>query len=307
MVTSLLVLARTLHFGGAMMLFALPFFTLFILRPAFASEAAESYSSFCRKMNQWLIISLVVEALSGVGWLWLAIAAANGQSPWRVPAIGELAAAVEQTPLAQLWLVRGALGIALGVALYFVFRQGSTLTFRSPASSWIVLALSGGLLASLAWAGNPPAGIKHQLLHLLVDIPHLLIAAVWPTGLIPMAFFLRYAKRSSRALPARQEVDALQRFSQASLVAVAILFVSGTINVWLMIGSWENLVATTAGRLFLCKMAVVILMVALGACNRLVLLPRIDHTPIIVRTLGRIIIAESFLALLVLLIVAMHV
>lgn len=305
MTTAILVLARTIHIGSAMMLFALPYFILFILRPAFSGAVVESYSWFCRKMTRWLGVALMLEAVSGVVWFWFVAAQMMDRSPWSIVALAKLNAILWQTQFGQLWLLRGAIGTALGVALYFAARNGILLT-RPTRLNELIVVVSGGLLISLAWAGHVAAGLHHQILHLLADTPHLLVAAVWPTGLIPMAYFLWHIKQGNRPVPADREIETLQRFSQSSLIAVTILVVTGSINGWLMIGSWENLVSTTYGRLLLGKMFVVALMIAMGAFNRLHLMPRIREVPVIICTLGRTVVAESCLALIVLFIVGMH-
>jgi copper resistance protein D len=306
MAIAVLVLARTLHIGSAMMLFALPYFMLVILRPAFSVAAIENYSSFCRKMTSWLGIALMLEAISGVVWFWLVVAQTRNQSPWDVPGLADFDAALWQTQFGRLWLIRGVMEVAFGLTLYFVARGGTLLSSGFSLLNWILVTLSGDLLVTLAWAGHAVAGIHRQILHLMAVIPHLLVGAVWPTGLIPMAYFLWSMKKRGKPLPAGREIEILERFSQASLIAVLILAATGSINGWLMIGSWENLIGTTNGRLLLGKILVVAIMIGLGAFNRYHLMPRIHDVPVLVRTLGKTVVAESCLALVVLFIVGMH-
>ena len=306
MTTTVLVLVRTLHFGSAMMLFALPYFLLVILRPASSTHSPGNYDSFCRKLTHWLGFAFVVEAVSGVVWFWLTTAQINNQSPWSLLAPTVLGATLWQTPFGHLWLARGVMGIALGLALYLVARHRTFLLSRPSWLNGLVMSISGCLLISLGLAGHVATGLHHQILHLLADAPHLLVAAIWPAGLIPMAGFLAHVKTGNHPLHSDREMETLQRFSQSSLIAVVILTVTGSINGWLMIGSWNNLIATTHGQLFLCKMLIVAMMIGMGAFNRFHLIPRIHDVPIISRTLGRTILAESCLALIVLFIVALH-
>jgi len=192
------------------------------------------------------------------------------------------------------------------VALYFVSRRKTLLPPRPSLLNGIIVALSGCLLITLAWAGHVVAGIHQQIWHLLADTPHLLIGAIWPMGLIPMAYFLWHINKGNQSSPANREIETLQRFSQTSLIAVLILLVTGSINGWLMIGSWENLVTTTDGRLLLGKVLVVAIMIGMGAFNRFHLMPRIHDVPLMFRTLRKTLLAESCLALVVLFIVGMH-
>jgi putative copper export protein len=189
------------------------------------------------------------------------------------------------------------------VALYFVSQKKAVSSPTSSFLNWLVLALSVGLLVTLAWAGHAAAGIHHHVLHLLADSLHLLIGSSWPMGLIPMACFMWRLNGRRQTTPADREIKALQRFSQMSLGAVLLLVATGFINGWLMTGSWEALVTTTYGRLLLGKVLVVGIMIGLGAFNRFYLLPHVQAESIKFQTLQRTIMVESALALVVLLIV----
>jgi putative copper resistance protein D len=304
--TFILVIARTVHFGSAMMLFALPFFILFILRPNLSAEPAGSYPAFCHAMKKWFEVVLCLEAVSGGVWFWIIAAQKCHQSPGHILSAANLNAVLRHTSFGRLWLIRGGIVIALTVVLCFARRRKALLPPRSPLLNGLILTGSGSLLLSLAWAGHVAAGIHHQILHLLAAAPHLLLGAIWPMGLIPMACFLWQINQANGFSPVHREVETLNRFSQTSLVAVLLLVVTGSIDGWLMIGSWQNLLMTTHGRLFLGKMLVVGVMIALGAFCRLHLMPRIREVPFMFRTLERTLWAESGLALVVVLIVAMH-
>jgi putative copper resistance protein D len=303
MTTTVLVLARTLHIGSAMMLVALPYFVLVVLRVNLADNTTGIYQSFCRKMIKWLWATLILEAVAGFVWFWFVTAQMSNQSPWEILDSADLNTVLWQTQFGQLWLGRVAIGLALGVVLYFVSIRKTLLLSKPSLLNWLVLVVSGFLLITLAWAGHAAAGIHHHVLHLIADTLHLLIGATGPMGLIPMGCFLWHIHRRNQIVPGDREIMALQRFSKINLWAVLILVVTGIINGWLMVGSWEAMITTTYGRLLLSKVVVVGIMIGLGAFNRLYLLPRMQATPILFRTLRRTILAESGLALIVLFIV----
>jgi len=301
MTTVLLVLARTLHIGSAMMLVALPYFMRVILRPLFAADTVKSHDLFCRGVIKWLWVALILEAVSGFVWFWIVTAQMSGQSPWGILDAADLNTVLWQTRFGRLWLGRAVIGAALGVALCFVSRRKTVLP---PGPSLVnCLVISGSLLISLAWAGHAAAGVHHRVLHLVADALHLLIGSIWPMGLIPMACFLWRIDRRNQILPTDQDIEVLQKFSRVSLIAVLFLLATGFINGWLMVGSWEALATTTYGSLLLGKVVVVGIMICLGALNRFHLLPRIEDAPSLFRALRRTIVAESCLALLVLFIV----
>jgi putative copper resistance protein D len=306
MTSAILVLARTVHFGSAMLLFALPYFLLIILRPVFSTETEVRYLPFCRDMEKWLGVALCLEAISGGIWFWIIAAQKLNQSSWRAPSMADLGRVLGHTPFGHLWLLRAGIGLGLGTGLYLALRRKTFLPPRPSFLNGLILIFSGILLITLAWAGHAASGIHHQILHLLADTPHLLLGAIWPIGLVPMAYFLWRNKRADGGLPTNPEVKVLQRFSKTCLIAVLILVVTGSINGWLMIGSWKSLLTTAHGHLFLAKMAVVGLMVAMGAFCHLRLMPTID-APDRVRTLERTLWLESSLAVVVVFIVGMHI
>jgi putative copper resistance protein D len=246
---------------------------------------------------------LILEVVSGFVWFWFVAADMSGDSPWRFLDPADLNTVLWQTQFGQIWLGRAALGVALGVALCFVSCKKTLRPPRSSFLNWLVAAISGVLLMTLAWAGHGASGIHYHVLHLVADILHLFIGAIWPMGLIPMVCFLWHIHRGNQIAPADREIKALRRFSQISFMAVLALVVTGIINGWLMVGSWEALVTTPYGWLLVSKVLVVGIMIGLGAFNRLCLLPRMEAAPILFRTLRKTILAESGLTLVVLFIV----
>ncbi|MCE0498673.1 MAG: CopD family protein [Methylacidiphilales bacterium] len=307
-ITTLLVLARSVHFAGALLLFALPFFAGWTLRPALAGKAAETSGGcgrFGRALMKWFWAALFLEALSGAAWFWLVTVQMSGAELWNVPGSDDLGAVLWQTQFGQLWLDRAA-ALAVLFALTAFAQRGGFFFFFGKSSFWnvLILALSGTLLVSLAWAGHAAAGIYDHNAHLLADMLHLLLGAVWPMGLLPFALFLRHADRTGRTLS--RELAVMQRFSQTSFAAVFILVATGLVNTWLMIGSWSGLFDTVYGRLLLAKVAAVGLMIGLGAYNRCIWLPGLAVAPEdAMRYLGlrRNVVAEAVLAGVVLLIV----
>ena len=124
-------------------------------------------------------------------------------------------------------------------------------------------------------------------------------------GLIPLTCWLRYNEKRHLGRAADLEIKAVQRFSQISLGAVLLLVMTGFINGWLMIGSWDALFTSVYGRLLLAKVVVIGIMIGLGAINRFYLLPRMEPESASFQTIGKTIMVESFLILVVLLIVGM--
>ena len=303
MTTTLLVLARTLHVGSAMLLVALPYFMLVVLRPVFMAGADAGYAPFCRRIVRSLWIAFAVEAVSGFAWFWLITAQMSDELPWGLLSADELKTVLWQTDFGRLWMARTAVGIALGMLLLFVSRQKADALLRPSPFSGFFFAVGSVLLLTLAWAGHAASGIHFHSLHLAADALHLFIGAIWPVSLAPMAAFLLHLHRHHHLAPAGREIASLQRFSRINLVAVLLLVATGIINALLMIGSWADLVTTPYGWLLTAKVAVVLLMIGLGAYNRFRLLPHLPVDPTLFRSLRRTVLTETLLAVVVLLIV----
>lgn len=299
MITAVLVLARTVHIGSAMLLVALPLFMLVILQPGLNADKGEGYSLFCRKIIKGLWLAFIFEAISGVAWFWFVAAQMSDQSPWSFLDSADSSALLWQTQFGQLWLGRAAIGILLGVVLCFVSSGKNQFHSSSRYSNWLTPGISIALLTTLAWAGHATSGIQYHAFHLAIDVLHLLIGSIWPMGLIPLGWFLWNASQWNQLFLE----GTLQRFSRFSLIAVLLLLITGFINGWLMIGSWNALFTTPYGQLLLVKVMAVMVIIGLGAYNRLYLLPRLKGGPSFLTKLRGTVFTESLLALAVILIV----
>ena len=169
-----------------------------------------------------------------------------------------------QTQFGHLWACRLACCLILGLLLFCGSRE------------LIIAILSFAILASLAAAGHSGAMVATAgLLPIAGDVVHLIAAALWPGGLAPLLVLLlgqyRTADQSSRIFMA----DVVRRFSSQSLVVVGLLAGTGLLNTYFIVGSFGALFTTDYGRWLLFKIAVFVLMLALGALNLFVLKPRL--------------------------------
>jgi putative copper resistance protein D len=285
--TLLFVLVRALHIGSALLLVSLLFFQQAILRD---NGALPSHwqRSIARRLRKCVAGTFVVHLLSGAAWCWIVTAMMNDSS-LAAALDGELLRTVLlQTQFGQLWVWRAGFALALGVAF---FKQRDR----------IALFLSALLLLSLTWAAHAAAGTHERALHIAVDLAHLGLAAIWPVGLIPLALFLRAVSRIRDSAI----VPILLRFSRVSLIAVTLLFLTGFANALFFIPTWSSLITTTYGQLLVGKIALFLIMISLGALNRLSFLPALESDPTLaaLTRLRRIVILESALGLIVILIV----
>lgn len=98
---------------------------------------------------------------------------------------------------------------------------------------------------------------------------HLLCAAAWLGGLLPLLYCIKLSKGSWRP----SAIYTMMRFSRYGHLAVAGVLLTGIVNSWLIQGQLLPL-NSLYGRMLLFKCALVALMVAIALVNRYVLVPR---------------------------------
>ena len=145
----------------------------------------------------------------------------------------------------------------LGVAI-FAHRDANQIGGR--------LALAGSLIALAvpAWSGHSMTA-SPLWLSLVAATLHSLTLGFWAGALWPLLRLL--------SLPPHQAADVVERFSKIAVVAVAVLLASGLTMALLHVAHPRNLVTTAYGQVLLLKLAVLSLVLALAAYNKLRLTP----------------------------------
>jgi copper resistance protein D len=182
-------------------------------------------------------------------------------------------AMVFETPMGVAWQVRMA-ALAATAVLAFV---------RNPVARVAQVAFAAAALASLAWTGHGAAGEATKgLVQLVADIVHLLAAGAWIGALVALG--LMVASNASRLKSADfiSMYHALDGFSNAGTVIVALLIITGSINTWILVGpAGVGLVGSDQYvQLLAIKLALFAAMLGLAAMNRFRL------TPALLRDLG---------------------
>ena len=129
-----------------------------------------------------------------------------------------------------------------------------------------VLALVGPSLV-----GHTRAFAPSPLL-VAADVLHLAAGATWLGGLVGLVVSLR-------ALAGREVLAAttLARFSTLAGGLLLAVAATGTFLAWRIVGSWSGLVETRYGWLLLAKVAIALLVAALGGWNRWRTLPAVER------------------------------
>lgn len=265
---------RAVHFAATIVAAGVVIFEVMVAAPAFAAAAGivDPEIRRLRSRGAWLVwASLAVAAVSGAIWLVLLasdIYAAPIAEVWRDGGVWTVAS---ETRFGQVSLARLAAAALLAASLPMLKRAANRGPWRVNA---VVLATA--VLIGPAWTGHAGAtpGIAGEF-PLAADALHLLAAGAWLGGLPPLAMLLATARRQKEPRWATVTAIAVQRFSLLGVISVSTLSASGIANSWYEVGTFNNLFATSYGRLVLIKVGLFAAMIGFASINRFYLTPRL--------------------------------
>jgi copper transport protein len=164
-------------------------------------------------------------------------------------------------------VVTGTFGLGLGLQLVgAALAVGSTKTVgmtRVAATSLAIASMAlGPGMSGHAAAGTPMA------LTLVADAVHMLTAGAWVgmlAILLLVAMPILRTREPETCAPATRAMIAA--FSPVALGSVGLLVASGVLAGWRLVGSWDALFNTRYGAALLVKVALLVVMMALGALN----------------------------------------
>jgi copper transport protein len=171
---------------------------------------------------------------------------------------------VLDTRFGRVMIARACLAAALAVvglaALLWPGRRERLL-------AWAAGALAIGAAITPALAGHARADGATAVFS---DWAHVVAAGCWAGGLaLLLVALLRARERwtvAARIVP---------RFSDLAVVSISVLLSAGVLSGFLEVRSWSGLWETTYGRLLLVKVGLVLPILALGAFNNRVSVPRL--------------------------------
>lgn len=141
-----------------------------------------------------------------------------------------------------------------------------------PARRAVALGGAGALLLSGMFVGHT-ASESPRVLIALADVTHVAAVAVWTGGVAALAatLWLRHRRQpevGAGALAAR--------FSVLAAYSVGLAGLTGVVLAWAILPDLGALTSTSFGRLLLAKVAVVLVIVAIGAYNHFVVVPAVE-------------------------------
>jgi putative copper resistance protein D len=300
---------RSLHILSLFFVAGSSAFVLLIARPAFKKSGMESLdiaqrlNRFQLKLVFWALLTAFLTLLLG---LLFQVAVISGRSPEQMT-LGDIGSVITGTQYGAVWITRLSL-----LLLSFLFAMSDDWgRGERRTSSWTNFLLACALLVTLPWSGHAAAGEGMVLLiQLAADALHLVAAALWLGGLLPLALLLHWTGGAASALPIAQE--ATGRFSLLGLACVSLLVITGFLNAWSLVGGFAALLGTAYGRLLLTKLGVMLLLIALAGFNRQSLKPKLlalssqaslrEFQPLL-GGLKRNVVAEAVLGVLILVVV----
>jgi putative copper resistance protein D len=265
-----LIAIRAIHFAATAVTTGTVIFWMMVTKPLFRSEPAAA-GRFRVKALGVAWIALAITAASGVIWLLLQAGAMSGLPVGEAMTPSVLSTVVNQTQFGMVSEIR--LGLAIVLAACLAYDRLALAHTLAPAAAI-------GSSAALAWSGHG-GSTAGQLgnLHLAADVLHLIAAASWIGGLLPLILLLALARHNPTVGWASIARESAERFSILGIVSVATLFATGIVNAWILVGSVHALFATQYGQLLVLKLVVFAIMLAFAAVNRLALTPRLACSP----------------------------
>lgn len=262
-----LVAVRGIHFAAAAVMAGTLVFRTVVAKPALPPEQTVAKKLRTQSLRvAWTAFAIVL--LSGVIWLLLEAVSMSGLSADEAVTPQVLATVLNETQFGVVTEYRGVLAIILAACLAFD---------RFAPAHWLGLAAALGLMAAIAWTGHAASTLGELAnLHLAADALHLVAAASWIGGLVPLVLLLAAVRRDDDlAASASLAGEATRRFSTLGIVSVTTLVATGLVNSWILVGSLHALWSTEYGQILMLKLAVFALMLAFAAVNRFSLTPRL--------------------------------
>jgi putative copper resistance protein D len=261
-----LIVVRAIHFAATAITTGALVFRTVVAKPALDSEQA--VARLIR--TQTLIVAwigLAIAVASGMVWLLFQAASMSGLPFGEAMTSSVLLTVLNQTQFGLVSEIRIVLAIILAACL---------ACDRVPLADRFAPAAALGLTAAIAWTGHAGSTLGQTgNLHLTADALHLVAAASWIGGLVPLVILLAAARRHRAIAWASFVRDATMRFSTLGIVSVATLLATGVVNAWILVGSFRALLITEYGQLLMLKIVVFAAMLVFAAVNRFCLTPRL--------------------------------
>ena len=168
-----------------------------------------------------------------------------------------------QTSFGTTWMIRMGITIGLLIIWFWMERKKHVST----KNQFPLLMLSLALIGTSTMIGHGAA--SEQILAIVLDYVHNLIASIWIGGII----FFRFILLPTLSILEDKKKELLSlallpRFSIMFIISLGILIILGPTLLWFIESNVGLLVKSTYGNLILVKSAIASIMVGLGGYNQ---------------------------------------
>lgn len=252
-----------------------------------------------RALQRFTGATLALLTVSSLGILLSRTLELNGSDWSTLPADARLA--LTATHFGHVWAWRvPALAIAW-LAWLGARRQ------RRDWTTWLIALAIAAIALTRSETGHP-ADHGDFTLAVWIDWLHVLAAGAWVGSLFGMSWVVFPQLLRAGDTATAESARIFQRLSTWCGVALAVLVACGIYNASTQLDCLASLWRSRYGVTLLIKLSIVAVMVAIGAHNRYVKLPKLraaaatatgDSTPIVIRACARAVLWETLLALAV--------
>ena len=214
---------------------------------------------------------------------------------------GPIRDTITATDWGGLWVWR--MTAALGFAVALAGIRFSTALWQ-PAVRLLLLGLGCTVLWTLTLTSHGAATVDIRNLAIAADFLHLLASAFWVGALFHFAMGMGLFRSLPESERMERLAEAVPRFSVIAALSVAVIVVTGVFSGWAQVTVTEAL-GTPYGATLLAKVALVIPLLFLGGLNLIWVRPRLRRDPAAAGWLGRFLLGEAVLAILILAAVGM--
>lgn len=255
MLSTLFIALRFVHFASLMVLLGSTICSVLLapqtFKPVLVARLAKQWRTAI-----WLALLSAAAMLSVQAGLM-----GNGWADTVNPQVLE---AVLGTRFGSVWIWQIVLGVVTVVVFLLKPRVLQSVLMLLAASQLILLAGVGHAAMHEGLLGGVQR-INHAI--------HLLSAAWWVGGLLPLLMCMHMARKPRWR---HEAITAMMRFSRYGHLAVAAVLVTGGVNGVLILG-WSLPLESHYVQLLLVKVALVAVMVTIALVNRYLLVPRMNE------------------------------
>jgi copper resistance protein D len=159
------------------------------------------------------------------------------------------------------YFIAGMASVLASVALFFMLRKTGDLFSSRTRFVLTLLPFAAVLLTSSVWTSHSVARMDHRLITALLTGAHQVAVATW-VGAMPFLLVSLGIVKDEGCVRFMA-----RRFSSMAVISVAVLILAALALSYFFIGSWPALYGTAYGLMVLTKSALLVFLLALGACN----------------------------------------